>query len=344
MSEQSRIGANGYGPGAPRPTPYGRRAVEVLGSVPPDVPLPTYYERPALKPTDWRWLIVSYLFVGGLAGAAQVLAGVIDLLGDRRDGSLVSAGRYLAALGALISAALLVADLKTPSRWYNMLRVYRGTSPMSIGSWTLFAFGATSGLAALGQLAADLLGLRGGRRLATLAGLPAAASGSLLATYTGSLLAATSTPLWAAADRLLPPIFGLSGTATATAALSLILHRAHAPLSTRRRLERLALLASTAELVLTLRLDGEWKRRHLDTPLQEPPLAVAYRCGALGLGILVPLSVHMLQALTGRELGTASRLASMSALAGGYTQRAVVLLAGKRSAERAADAFRFAQP
>ena len=344
MSEP-RPGVNGQGgPAAQRPTPYGRRAVDVLGSVPPDVRLPTYYERPAVKPADWRWLIVSYLFVGGLAGAAQVIAGVVDLLGNPRDRRLVSAGRYLAALGAQSSAVLLVADLKTPSRWYNMVRVYRGTSPMSIGSWTLLAFGATSSVAALGQLAADLLGLRAGRSLARLVGVPAAAAGTLLATYTGSLLAATSTPLWAAGDRLLPPIFGLSGTATATAALSLILRRTHAPLDTRRQLERLALLASAAELVLALLLDGEWKRRQLDGPLQEQPLAIAYRGGVFGLGILAPFGVHLLQVLTGRELATASALASVAALVGGYTQRAVVLLAGKRSAERPTDAFRFAQP
>jgi formate-dependent nitrite reductase membrane component NrfD len=225
-----------------------------------------------------------------------------------------------------------------------MLRVYRDTSPMSVGSWTLFGFGATSGLAALGQLGADVVGWRAGRGLARAAGLPAAALGAVLSTYTGSLLAATSTPLWAAGDRLLPPIFGLSGTATATAALSLILHRAGAPLSTRRRLERLALLASLAELLLTRRLDAVWKDRQLDAPLEEPPLAVAYRGGALGAGILLPLTVHLLQALTGRELPRASVLAGLASLAGGYSQRAVVLLAGKRSAERPADAFRFAQP
>jgi formate-dependent nitrite reductase membrane component NrfD len=336
--------ANGQAGLAPRVTPYGRRAVEVLGSMPPDVRLPTYYDRPALKPTDWRWLIVSYLFVGGLAGAAQLIAGVVDVVGDPRDRRLVSAGRYLALLGALISPVLLIADLKTPSRWYNMLRVYRGTSPMSIGSWTLAAFGTMSGLAALGQLAADLLGLRGGRRLARAAGLPAAASGALLATYTGSLLAATSTPLWAVGYRLLPPLFGMSGTATATAALSLVLHRAGAPSSTHRRLERLALVVSLSELLLTRRLDALWSQRQLAAPLDEPPLSLAYRGGALGLGILTPLAVHLLQALTGRELRTASTLASFAALAGGYSQRAVLLLAGKRSAERATDAFRFAQP
>ena len=326
-------------------TPYGRRRVEVLGTIPADdAPMPTYYDRRSLKPTDWRWLIVSYLFVGGLAGAAQVIATIVDLVGGRRDRKLVRAGRYLALFGSLLSPALLVADLKTPTRWYNMLRIYRSTSPMSIGSWTLFAFGGLSGLVAIGQVVDDVFAFTGGRLLARCAGVPAAAVGAVLTTYTGSLLSATSTPIWAAGYRLLPPIFGLSGTATATAALSLILDRSEAARTTRGRLERLALLVSLAELVLTIRLDALWKRERLDRPLDEPPLKLPYRLGVFGAGILAPLGVHLLQALTGRELRRAAQLAAMAALVGGYTQRAVIVLAGKRSAERPTDAFHFAQP
>lgn len=325
-------------------TPYGHRRMGALGDAPPPDPPPTYYGRPALKPTDWRWLITSYLFVGGMAGAAQVIAGIVDLIGHRRDRRLVSAARYLAFGGSLLSPVLLIADLKTPSRWYNMLRVYRSTSPMSIGSWTLFAFGALSGLAAVGQIGADVLGLPKARTFARYAGVPAAATGGLLATYTGSLLAATSTPIWAAGYKLLPPIFGASGTATATAALALILQRAGGSEASRHRLERLAVLTSLLELVLTLRLDALWKRERLAAPLDEPPLVLPYRVGVFGLGIVAPLTVHLLQVLTGRELRAASTCASLAALVGGYAQRAVLVLAGKRSAERPTDYFRFARP
>src|SRR5438067_12511758 len=101
-----------------RRTPWGRHTVSVLGSVPDQESIPTYYDRPALKASDWRWLVISYFFVGGLAGAAQVIAGVLDLIGHRRDRALVSAARYLAFGGAIVSPILLVADLKTPSRLY----------------------------------------------------------------------------------------------------------------------------------------------------------------------------------------------------------------------------------
>jgi len=324
-------------------TPYGRHSVDVLGSVPDVAWPPTYYGRPALKASEWRWLIATYFFVGGLAGAAQVIASIVDLLDHPRDRLLVSAGRYVALAGALIRPPLLILDLKTRSRWYNMLRVFRPTSPMSIGSWTLLTFGTSTGLAALGQLGSDLFGLRSGRTLARLAGLPAAVSGALLATYTGSLLAATSTPLWAVAYRSLPAMFGASATATATALLTLILHCLPDTEPSVRRLERLALMASISELVFNAKVDAQWQRERVRSPLEKPAAGATYRLGVLGLGIITPLLVHSLQALTGREMRTASVLASAAALAGGYLQRGVLLMAGKQSAEHPQEYFRIAQ-
>jgi formate-dependent nitrite reductase membrane component NrfD len=90
-----------------------------------------------------------------------------------------------------------------------------------------------------------------------------------------------------------------------------------------------------------VRLDAVWKREHVDAPLHEPSLKLPYRVGVLGLGVLAPLLVHLLQVVTGRELRTASSLASVAALIGGYAQRAVMIFAGKRSAERPTDYFRF---
>src|SRR5687768_6375194 len=116
----------------PERAPYGRSS---------SPPIPTYYDWPTVKSSHYRWLITTYFFVGGLAGAAQLIATIVDLVGGRRDRGVVSAGRYLALAGALLSPLFLIKDLHTPSRWYNMLRIARATSPMSIGSWTLALFG-----------------------------------------------------------------------------------------------------------------------------------------------------------------------------------------------------------
>ena len=37
-------------------------------------------------------------------------------------------------------ATLLIADLGRPERFLNMLRVFKPTSPLNIGSWVLSAF------------------------------------------------------------------------------------------------------------------------------------------------------------------------------------------------------------
>jgi formate-dependent nitrite reductase membrane component NrfD len=329
----------------------------------------TYYGRPALKPSHYRWLITSYLFVGGLAGASQVIAAIADLFGRQGDRGVVRGGRYLAFAGALLSPVFLVLDLHTPKRFYNMLRIFRGTSPMSIGSWTLAAFGLFSGLAATGQLLEDTLTRRastlagrtpfsmavrlGGRVqgslgwagwLARVAGLPAAAAGVVMSCYTGSLLSATSVPLWSAVWRLLPPLFGASAMSTGAAATSLAMQAAGASEGAHKSMERIALAASATELALTLACERQWKSARLDEPLKrDPKPAGAYRFGVLGLGVLVPLAVHALHVATGRRWSWLSHLADASALAGGFTQRAVLTMAGNRSAERPEDYFRITQ-
>ncbi|WTI72054.1 polysulfide reductase NrfD [Streptomyces sp. NBC_00728] len=48
-----------------------------------------------------------------------------------------------------LSAAALIHDLGRPGRFANMLRVFKPTSPMSMGSWLLSAYGPAAGAAAL---------------------------------------------------------------------------------------------------------------------------------------------------------------------------------------------------
>ena len=321
--------------------PYGRRRTEALGGVPSDTPSPTYYGLPAVKRSHYGWLIVSYFFVGGLAGAAQLIAQLADLAGGRQDRDVVRWGRYLALLGAVTSPFLLIKDLHTPSRWYNMLRIFRPTSPMSIGSWTLLGFGTYSGLAAVGQLADDLSRGGAGRRLGRAFGLPAALFGMLMAVYTGVLLSATSTPLWAVAYRHLPALFGATAAASATAALSLVVAAAGAPLAALRRLDRLAVIAGGAQLVLMLVTEREWQRRKL---VRHQSLAVASRLAILWAGIIGPLGVHILHVLTGRRSDRLACLAALASLVGAYAERAEVMFAGNASADRPDEYFRIASP
>src|SRR5690242_10258728 len=123
-----------------------RGEVKAAGIRPAGSPFPIaspetgYYGIPLLKPAPWTWEIPLYFFTGGTAGAAAVVGAIADYTGaDRR---LVRDARWIAAAGAVISPALLIADLGRPSRFLNMMRVFKPQSPMSVGVWTLLGFSA----------------------------------------------------------------------------------------------------------------------------------------------------------------------------------------------------------
>jgi protein NrfD len=313
--------------------PYGRSP-----DAQPDTP--TYYGLPALKSSHYGWLVVTYLFVGGLAGASQLIATLADLVGGKRERVISRYGRYLALAGSLACPLFLIKDLHTPSRWYNMLRIFRATSPMSIGSWILTIFGTFSGLAALGQAIQDLTDSALGPRLARRFGPPAGLVGAMMSVYTGTLLSATSVPLWSTAPRLLPALFAVSAAGTANAAISLMLEIVRSPKNVRRQLHRFALVLSGLELAVSFALRRHWRRLAVDSPLQRPTLGLAYRLGASGLGLVIPLAAHTLQLSDSRQRGAVSALASLSTLAGGYILRAVIVFAGNLSARRPEDYFR----
>jgi hypothetical protein len=118
-----------------------------------------------------------------------------------------------------------------------MLRVFKPTSPMSVGVWILFFYGPPAGAAA----ASDLLGRapRAGRA----AGLVAAALGSGVATYTAALIANTAVPAWHEGRRELPVLFAGSA-ASAAAGWGLIA----APTAENEPAVRMAILGAAVEL------------------------------------------------------------------------------------------------
>jgi Ni/Fe-hydrogenase subunit HybB-like protein len=188
----------------------------------------SYYGRPILKRPVWKWLIPAYFFTGGLAAGSSLLAWGARLTGRRR---LARRARRT-ALGAMTaSTVFLVEDLGRPERFANMLRVVRPTSPMSVGSWVLAAYGPAVGLAAV---------RRDGFVPAEVA---AAVLAPVVATYTGVLVADTAVPAWREARRHLPLLFASGGAASA-GGLALVL----APGDESGPARRLALAGALGEL------------------------------------------------------------------------------------------------
>lgn len=220
----------------------------------PDADFTSYYGRPVVRPSPWTADIPAYLFLGGLAGGSSLLAAGADLTGRA---ALRRAARATALAALSGSTYALVHDLGRPSRFHHMLRVAKPTSPMSVGSWLLAAYGPLAGLAAASELASLLPAAHGSdasnlrsalfgrvRTAGTAAGLGAAVLGPAVAAYTGVLLGDTATPTWAEAGPDLPWLFVASAAAAAGGAALVA-----APLGETSPAQRLALLGGVGELL-----------------------------------------------------------------------------------------------
>src|SRR2546423_6508052 len=213
----------------------------------PMKPGPGYYGMPLLKEPVWTWEVPAYFFVGGVAGAAAVVGAAAQIAGA--DDDLVNDARWIAAAGAVLSGPLLVADLGRPERFLNMLRVFKVQSPMSVGAWTLTAFGTFAAAA----LFADEMRKRTDLRVRVVgdaAALLSAATGLVMATYTGVLIGATSIPIWAKHASILPIHFGASALSSAVSMLELLGHNDDA-------LNILGLAASAAETYIGYKMGLE---------------------------------------------------------------------------------------
>jgi formate-dependent nitrite reductase membrane component NrfD len=212
---------------------------------------PAIVQGPMIKPPVWTWEVPLYFWFGGMASGAAFVGFACELAGDQRSARVARK----VALGALMpSPPLLVMDLGRPGRFYNMLRIFKPRSPMSMGSWCLTVFG---GLAAA-AVGADLLGRE---RTARWLNAGTAVTGGYLGSYTGVLLASTAVPVWARSRMFLGPIFIATATLTGAAATRLVLAAAGLPEThpTRDALRRVESGAMAAELLLS-----EINRHHLD--------------------------------------------------------------------------------
>lgn len=204
------------------------RHLEKIASTPwsqlPEITTPekTYYDRPMLKAPVWSLDIPLYYFLGGTAGAALTLAAAMQLApgrGERRQElrRLSERCHWLGIIGSTAGAAFLVHDLGRPSRFLNMLRVFRPSSPMNVGSWILAIAGPTA-------VTTGLLINRGGAlgALGEASGYVSGVMGAALAGYTGVLVSNTVIPVWQESRHWMPVLFIASSAASAASLLDLL--------------------------------------------------------------------------------------------------------------------------
>jgi formate-dependent nitrite reductase membrane component NrfD len=175
----------------------------------------TYDEHPVIKKSVWSWSVPLYYYVGGTSGGSAVLGGAATLIAPDQFARLIAHTRWIGAVGGVVSGVLLTFDLGRPSRFLNMLRVFRPTSPMNLGSWVLTAFAIAAGSSAV-----LLRGPAPLRRLGDLAGVKAGVLRLALSGYTGVLVANTVAPVWQRPHRTLPLLFLASAVSGASSLLN----------------------------------------------------------------------------------------------------------------------------
>jgi hypothetical protein len=272
----------------------------------------SYYGQPIVKPPVWKAEIPRYFFTGGLGGVSSTLALAARITGNdvlARRASMVAG----AALG--VSPYFLIKDLGRPLRFLNMFRVFKITSPMSVGSWLLGAAGGAATTAA----GLELTGLF--PRLQALAESVAGALGPAVATYTGGLISQSVIPVWHDGRHELPLLFGASGAAAAGGAAAAL-----TPVYAAAPARRLAIGGAVTELALQKAME-----KRLGTLAAEP-----YKRGKAGtysnLGAALMLAGSGLMALAGRRrLGAI--VAGSLLLGGSLAQRFAVFHAGQISAQ-----------
>jgi hypothetical protein len=213
----------------------GRRRRGAEQQLVPEAEFGSYYGRPVVKETVWGPDIPSYLFLGGLAGASSTLAASAHLTGHAE---LARAAKTGAAGAISLSLVALVRDLGRPARFVNMLRVFKVTSPMSVGTWIV------SGYLPLSLAAAASAVTRKLPRAGLAATLGAAALGPAVASYTAVLLADTAAPVWHEAHRELPFVF-IGSAATAAGGLGMLAVRPEQA----RQAARLGVLGAAGEVI-----------------------------------------------------------------------------------------------
>jgi formate-dependent nitrite reductase membrane component NrfD len=201
----------------------------------PEAEFSSYYGRPVVKETVWGQDIPSYLFLGGLAGASSTLAAGAHLTGRTE---LARAAKAAAAAAISLSMVALVHDLGRPSRFINMLRVLKVTSPMSVGTWIV------SGYTPMALVAGASAVTRKLPRTGLAATLAAAALGPAVASYTAVLLGDTAAPAWHEAHRELPFVF-IGSASMAAGGLGMVAVRPEQA----GQASRLAVLGATAEII-----------------------------------------------------------------------------------------------
>lgn len=321
----------------------------------------------------WEFLIVFYLFMGGLSAGLYFVSGLATWLQDEGRPAYPRIARWGALLApwpVSLGSLLLIFDLGQPLRFWKLFVHFKWHSPMSIGSWLLVLFTLLS-LAYLwawlepeertalvgripgrlrARIPAKVMGWLGHdlsfwRRELAMAGFPLAVGVGI---YTGVLLGAVQArPFWN--TNLVAQMFLFSALSTGTAALILVRlfdRKVPVQLPEMRFLYTLDICLICLEffIVLPYLIHGELSVQAVQDALElilGGPYTFAFWVLFLGSGLLVPLAIELWEfkpVILGKgPLHVNPRWATTAAglvIVGGFVLRYVFVFAGQASGFR----------
>src|SRR5262249_4821218 len=166
-----------------------------------DVAVPATYARSVVtKAPAWHGFVVFDVLFNNLSAGLFLVAAIGQLAAPATFGSVAALAYPVALVLLLADLACLVLDLGDSLRFHHMLRVFKPSSPMSLGTWCLTALAlvltalvAIESAAAAGWAAADSPTTWWARSLGLVVGLPLAFGA---AAYKGVLFSTTAQPGW----------------------------------------------------------------------------------------------------------------------------------------------------
>jgi hypothetical protein len=149
------------------------------------------------KAPNWHGLVALDMLFNNLTTGIFLVAALGELVAPGNFGALARAAYPIALLLLTADLVCLVLDLGDPSRFHHMLRVWKPSSPMSLGTWCLTAYAVPlTVLSALSLLPGEGVGVEGIRRLILIVGLVPALGAAV---YKGILFNTTAQPGWSTA-------------------------------------------------------------------------------------------------------------------------------------------------
>ena len=161
---------------------------------------PGYLTQDVTKVPGWHGLVAWDLLFNNLTTGLFLFAAVGELASPGLLGPVARAAYPVALVFLLTDLMMLVLDLGDPLRFHHMLRVFKPSSPMSLGTWSLTVYSlpltlivAIEAAQVLGLLPSGSIALEWVRKSAVVFGL-LPAFGSLA--YKGVLFSTSSQPGW----------------------------------------------------------------------------------------------------------------------------------------------------